>query len=162
MSVYKIYKEGDDNFYIGSTKEFDKRKICHKAKCNIVNTKLYNYINENGGWDNFKMEVLEYCLEYQEREIELIKQLRPPLNTVEYNYNDRKEYFEKYNKEYYEQNKEQIKEKYKQYRQDYREENKDKMKEWKKTEVVCECGAISSKGHISRHRKTKRHFKNLE
>jgi len=161
MSIYKIYKEGDDNFYIGSTKEFHKRKICHKAKCNIENTKLYNYINENGGWDNFKMEVLEYCLEYEEREKELIQTLKPSLNMRLYDFN-RKEYIKNYNKKYNEKNKEEIKEKYKQYRQEYREENKDKINEWKKTEVVCECGAITSKSHIARHRKTKRHFKNLE
>ena len=109
MSIYKIYREGDeDNYYIGSTNNFNKRKTCHKAKCKTRTHKLYNYINENGGWDNFKMEVLEYCLNYQEREIELIKQLKPPLNSNLYDYNE------------------------KEYQKKYREENKDKFNEWSK------------------------------
>ena len=107
MSIYKIYKEGDDNFYIGSTNDFKRRKINHRKNCKIRNYKLYNYINENGGWDNFKMEVLEYCLEYQEREVELIKQLQPSLNTRLYNCNE-KEYQKKYRKKYHEENKDKV------------------------------------------------------
>ena len=157
MSVYKIYdKNNEDQFYIGSTKDFSKRQIGHKVACKIRNCKLYNYINENGGWDNFKMEVLEYCLEYQEQEKELIKQLNPPLNTKLYKF-DKKEN----DKKYREENRDKIK-KYREENRDkmkiYREENKDKINE----KITCKCGCIVSKPNIVRHRKTKRHLSLME
>ena len=53
-----------DYCYIGSTQNFTKRKIKHKSMCNnasnsITNTKLYNTMRENGGWDNFSMTRIE-------------------------------------------------------------------------------------------------------
>jgi len=122
MSIYKIYKEGDDNFYIGSTNDFNERKNNHRKSCKTRNYKLYNYINENGGWECFKMEVLEYCLKYQEREIELIKQLQPPLNTRLYNCHE-KEHIKKLRKKYHEENKDKVSK----WCKKYHEENKDKI-----------------------------------
>ena len=128
MSVYKIYKEGDDNFYIGSTKDFNLRKSGHKYSCKKGSIKLYNYINENGGWDCFKMEVLEYCLEYRQREKEIIKQLKPSLNSTLYD--DELNYNRQYesNKRYAQNHKETKK----QYDKEYRKKNKVKRKEVKK------------------------------
>ena len=183
MSVYKIYKEGDeDQFYIGSTNDFSKRKYTHKIRCKTRNHKLYNYINENGGWECFKMQVLEYCLNYEEREIELIKQLQPSLNSNLYNW-DSKKYREENkdkiserNKKYREENKEIIKQKRqikseenKEYRKKYWEENKDELNEKKKKyreenrdklneKIICDCGCITSKSNIARHRKSKKHI----
>jgi len=139
MSVYKIYdKNNEDNYYIGSTNNFYDRKINHKLNCKKKGYKLYNYINENGGWDCFKMEVLEYCLNYREREIELIKQLHPPLNTNWYNFN-RKEYKKNYSKK-------------------YREENKEEINKKATQKITCECGCITTKRNIARHKKTKKHI----
>ena len=63
--IYKI-KSLDPNIdycYIGSTQIFTKRKCKHKSMCNIINsitdTKLYNTMRENGGWDNFQMTPIE-------------------------------------------------------------------------------------------------------
>jgi len=63
--IYKI-KSLDpkiDYCYIGSTQNFTKRKCKHKSMCNIINsitdTKLYNTMRENGGWDNFQMTPIE-------------------------------------------------------------------------------------------------------
>lgn len=107
MSVYRIYDINEPKqFYIGSCKDFKKRKIDHRNRCKIDNQKFYQYIRNNGGWDNFKMELLEYCLEYQEREIELIKTLKPPLNSYVYNFN-KKEYI----KEYHQQNRDKLNQK---------------------------------------------------
>ena len=63
-SIYKIccndlqIKE----IYIGSTCNFTQRKYSHKRVCNnellktpCVNSKLYKFIRENGGWDNWDM-----------------------------------------------------------------------------------------------------------
>ena len=66
-------------------------------------------------------------------------------------------------KEYVEKNKEKRKEQSK----EWREKNKEKLKEYNKAYqrkydvVVCECGCISSKTHISRHKKTQKHIKQI-
>jgi hypothetical protein len=93
---YTIYKIIDNNnvneFYIGSTKCFSRRKSHHKK--NVTNkrgkrywTKLYVYIRSNGGWDNFKMEVLqelecEIKNEALNEEQNYINNLKPTLNSV--------------------------------------------------------------------------------
>ena len=46
--------------YIGSCWNIYNRKICHKSSCNNKNIPLYQYIRENGGWDNFNMNEV-YC-----------------------------------------------------------------------------------------------------
>ena len=134
MSVYKIYNKNNiEQFYIGSCKNFNKRKIGHKVDYKRNNNKLYQYIRNNGGWDNFNFQILQYCLNYQEREIELIKQLHPPLNTRLYNFNERecvKKYYQenrdeilKQHKKRYELNKDKIAE----YNKKYNKENKDRL-----------------------------------
>ena len=50
--------------YVGHTTSFKERKFNHKYKCNNendekYNLKVYKYIRENGGWDNFTMIEIE-------------------------------------------------------------------------------------------------------
>ncbi len=72
-------------------------------------------------------------------------------------YQERKEYF----KLYRENNKDKIKERNKL----YYENNKDKIKQYnkeyqgkKKEIIICECETITSKKHLERHLKTKKHI----
>ena len=49
-----------EEVYVGSTTNFRKRKNQHKECCTNVNSKkhaypVYNYIRENGGWENWDM-----------------------------------------------------------------------------------------------------------
>ena len=69
MSYY-IYKISCDDLpefvYVGSTKAFRQRKYQHKSVCYNINSKeydkkLYNIIRENGGWDNWRMVLIEEC-----------------------------------------------------------------------------------------------------
>jgi hypothetical protein len=69
MSYY-IYKiccdDCPDYVYVGSTKAFRERKHRHKLDCNNensskINRKLYTTIRENGGWDNWRMVIIEEC-----------------------------------------------------------------------------------------------------
>lgn len=55
--------------YIGSTTDYDDRKLQHKINCNDINCKdshykVYNFIRSNGGWDNWTiLEIEKYpCL----------------------------------------------------------------------------------------------------
>ncbi len=50
--------------YIGSTTDVKRRKIQHKYSCNKIknreyNKKLYKYIRENGGFDEWEMVILD-------------------------------------------------------------------------------------------------------
>jgi len=90
--IYKIYCN-DLNIkevYIGSTTNFNKRKINHKLSCNgkiksNINCPVYMFINTNGGWDNWTMcQIKSFpCntkkeLHFEERKI--IEQSIPNLN----------------------------------------------------------------------------------
>ena len=60
--IYKIYVE--DYLYIGSTTCFQSRKSQHCQASNHPdwrkhNNKLYQHIRVFGGWDNWKMEIVE-------------------------------------------------------------------------------------------------------
>ena len=48
------------NLYVGSSTDWVKRKCQHKSACNIEGNAKYNYfvyqfVRENGGWDDWRM-----------------------------------------------------------------------------------------------------------
>tara|TARA_R110002126_G_scaffold242403_1_gene385590 strand:- start:775 stop:1257 length:483 start_codon:yes stop_codon:yes gene_type:complete len=145
---------------VGSTTDFAKRKNCHKSHCNNENGRDYNvyvyqFIRENGNWDNFDMLEIEkykaidkpdqlrrerYWLEYYSATLniqipsrsvkECKKQYREQnreqiIEKKKKYYEENKEKFIEYLKEYREQNREQIIEKKKK----YYEENREKISE---------------------------------
>jgi predicted GIY-YIG superfamily endonuclease len=63
--IYKIEAiDNKDLIYIGSTSNFIKRRCDHKSRCNnpkdqAHNFKLYKMIRANGGWNNFKCEIIK-------------------------------------------------------------------------------------------------------
>ena len=151
--------------YVGHTTDYIRRKTQHKRRCNNINDKGYNYklyqfIRENGGYENWDMIKIEdyNCntkLDASKRERELIETLNATLNSQipsrtmkeynEVNLNNIKEY----KKEWYEVNREIIKEK----KKEYRNKNADKINE----KIKCECGAIINKNCMARHRITQKH-----
>lgn len=63
------------NIYVGSTTDFKQRKYQHKSCSNNENGKLYNMkiyqtINDNGGWDNWTMIEIEKYPCKDKRELE--------------------------------------------------------------------------------------------
>jgi len=54
---YRISK--DDLRYIGKTADPKSRVSTHKCKSKTSDIPLYQTIRANGGWDNFKFEVIE-------------------------------------------------------------------------------------------------------
>ena len=53
------------DLYIGHTINFVQRKSAHKRGCNnpnaaTYNLKLYNVIRQNGGWDNWRMDIVAH------------------------------------------------------------------------------------------------------
>ena len=157
--------------YIGSTTNFKRRKCCHKSNCINEKSKCYNYnvyqfIRENGGWNNWDMVMIEEyndCnnkMELHQRERYFLELLGASLNsyipnrTIEEYYKDNKEQF----KEYYIDNKDQIK----QYKKEYRENNKEQIKQYYqdnkhkfKEKVKCEiCNKEMNKSSLTKHIKT--------
>ena len=144
--IYKITIQ--DYIYIGSTKNYTRRKCNHKYDCiNLKDILLYNKINEFGGWINCIMCPIEIydCdnnIQVRIREEELRIEYQANFNMVKcYTTEEEKktmakEYQDKkkdkkseYNKEYQIINKDSLKE----IRKNYREANKDIIKEKKKT-----------------------------
>jgi len=144
--IYKIvHKEDPDNHesYTGHTTEFAKRKNCHKRRCEnpadkMHHYKVYQYIRENGGWDNFIMlEIEKYpCNDGNEaraRENYWYTELKSKLNT---------QIPSRTPKQYQQDNHEKISEWKKQYQQD----NHEKISEWKKQYYQDNFEKISEKG----------------
>jgi|SaaInlV_125m_DNA_1040241.scaffolds.fasta_scaffold30595_2 hypothetical protein len=173
--IYKICCDDCPEFvYVGSTKAFRQRKSHHKDNCNNRKDtkKLYNTIRENGGWDNWRMVIIEDCGEIsftqaRIKEEEHRVKLNANLNMLrchrteehkkeydkEYRENN-KEHIKEYDKEYYENNKEYIKEHHK----EYNEKNKEKLNE----KINCNCGGKYTYQNKAKHFKTNRHLEYIE
>ena len=135
--------------YIGHTTNFTQRKNQHKTSCNNINDKKYNqyvyqFIRNNGGWENWSMiQVKEHnCKNKRDAESTehyWIEQLAATLNSNKpyamckeepqlYKkcwYEEKKDYILEKAKENYEENKDKKIE----YQKQYAEENKEKIAE---------------------------------
>ena len=130
--IYKLCHQNDlnnENIYIGSTTNFRTRKNRHKLRTTNKDTDGYNvfvyqFIRDNGGWDEWQMIPIEVfpCngkeeLEIRERyHIELLKsklnKIIPTRTQKEYK-KENKQKIKHINKEYYQQTKEERNEKVK-------------------------------------------------
>jgi len=176
--IYTI--RSGDNLYVGSTCNFTKRKWGHNHSIKNENSKHYNLkvyktIRENGGeWDMkpFKIFPCKSKIEMLIEEESCRKELNADLNSQTCFGLD-KENFKKKRKEYVLENKQSIKEYQHKYSKHYIEKNKEKLFEYHKTwqqnnrdyinsKITCECGCISSRANLPRHRKTKKHLELME
>jgi hypothetical protein len=107
--IYKIVCDDlPEYIYVGSTKAFRQRKLQHKSKCNNGDTqKLYTTIRENGGWDNWRMVIIEECGEIsltqariKEEENRLKLNANMNMRKMSPNRRRKKEYNKEYNKQY--------------------------------------------------------------
>lgn len=181
--IYKICCKDTsiEDIYIGSTINFRNRKWLHKSNCNSNNTnshfKVYQFIRENGGWDNWDMILVENVnvnskLELHKKEREYIDLLKPSLNCKRpiITEKERKELKKKYEvntekrKEYYIKNKKIIAQKFLNNKEsilkqqkEYREKNKELIKQKASKKINCECGGIYRHADRSKHFKTKKH-----
>lgn len=169
MSVYIIRSKDLSlhDIYIGSTKNMRKREITHKTNCynensRDYNIKVYKFIRDNGGWDNWEMVKIasvwyKATKSLKQIEQDYIDKYKPKLNSnrayrseeyyKEYKKQKVKEWFEnnreyhiKYQNEYREKNKEVLKEKKKEYYHKNIDRLTEYLKEWreKNKEVLKE------------------------
>ena len=73
MYIYKLCRQDDDHYYIGSTQKTLKYRLKkHKDKsCERPDRKVYRHILNNGGWAEWQMEVLEHCPDLSLRELRM-------------------------------------------------------------------------------------------
>lgn len=142
-----MYKISIENYiYIGSTKDFNQRKMGHKNVCNNANDKAYNslvykQIRDAGGWDKCEIvPIEEYNCETKKQAL-----MREEYWRREYNANLNK------NRPYITE-----------------EQKKDYHTEWTKNKyitqpfITCSCGSYFLKSYKPIHEKTKKHLAHLE
>ena len=85
--IYKIFsKTSPENFYIGHTSlKLNYRYAIHRYTYYHKNNKLYKFMKQNGGFVNFKIEILEEFScdtinEARQKEKDYILLLKPTLN----------------------------------------------------------------------------------
>lgn len=166
--------------YGGSTTCWKERNRHHKEKCTDPNSKNYNlkvyqYIREHGGYDNWEMvlvQTVEVESKQELRKIEAywiiftgatLNSLLPGRSRKEY-YEQNKEKIKEKDKEYYERNKEKIKKREKEYyeqnkekKKEYYEINKEKISEKMKKKFTCECGLTLNWNVRLRHYQSQKH-----
>ena len=165
-----------EEFYIGSTKDFQRRRRQHKHSCTNVNSKkhktpVYKFIRENGGWDAWTMaEICEvqYRSEKYLRKVEtqFVQEWGATLNSVLpfRTTKQTKEYHSKYvranrdkidayAKQYLNKHKEVISIK----RKKYRRKNNVRIKAWQSEKHVCTCGSHVTRANLAQHRRSKKH-----
>ena len=93
--IYKITCKDEtiSDAYVGHTTNFVQRKYAHKMCCindttNTSNCKLYQVIRNNGGWNNWKMEIIDVIscndmYDAKKKEQEYVVLLQANLNSVE-------------------------------------------------------------------------------
>ena len=93
--IYKITCKDSTikDLYVGHTTNFVQRKHAHKQSCindksPNYNCKLYDVIRNNGGWNNWKMEIINFfnCqnhYEARQKEQEYFISLNATLNSIE-------------------------------------------------------------------------------
>ena len=60
ISVYQLYNNFDNYIYIGSSRSpLYKRLYQHKSLSKKNNYFVYKYINETGGWDNWRILLIK-------------------------------------------------------------------------------------------------------
>ena len=178
--IYCIRNHINDEVYVGSTcQPLSKRMVEHR-KCRFTtkknNKKLYQQMNELGV-EHFYIELIKECqCENKEQlraiEGEYIRQLgtlnsRIEGRTDKQYWNDTRERWLEYGKEYRIQKKDIIRER----QANYRENNKEKLNEqdkeyYEKTKhitYICDaCNEELSIKHKARHERTKKHQKQNE
>jgi hypothetical protein len=180
--IYKICCDDCPDFvYVGSTKAFRQRKMDHKKYCKNENNKSYNQklyttIRENGGWDNWRMVILENIgevsltqarIKEEEHRVKLnanLNERKCKGDKKEYNkeYKKINEKYKENQKEYAKEYREKNKEKIKEYDKEYKEKNKEKIMEWKMQKITCECGRTFRIHGKAEHERSLIHKKLIE
>jgi hypothetical protein len=175
--------------YVGSTVNFTRRKCQHKSRCynindSVYNEKKYQFIRDNGGWENWTMlEIEKYpCNDKNEahtRERYWIEILNATLNkyiptrTTKQYQEDNKDKILEYKKKYDDDNKDKLKDYIRNYyknnndkiidkAKEYYTDNKEAISERKKKTFLCDCGKTILICVKQQHYRSQKHIKYIE
>jgi len=172
--IYKLQCLDKDvgEIYIGSSTNFSSRKRAHKCSCNKVDGKKYNnpvyqFIRENGGWENWEMvKILEFPCDTKKEliseEARYIKDIGLdnclnyciPGRTQKEWEQDNNEYRKVWKKKYDKKNRDR--------RRKYEDDNRDKIKSRTTVKITCICGSVIQRVEKARHERSQKHKKFLE
>jgi hypothetical protein len=158
-SIYKIccLDTSITDIYVGSTTNFNKRKHSHKSAYNssipkYSKLKVYNFIRENGGWENWSMvEIKKFnCNDKRElytEEMKIMIEHKSTLNSFQSitTKDERKEKMRLQSQKFRDNNPEKIR------LQNQKSYEKGKIK------ISCECGGLFTKNSLSVHKRTNIH-----
>jgi hypothetical protein len=170
--IYKIVCKDSSitELYIGSTTNHYQRTATHKTRCTNINDehynlKVYKFIRDHGGWDNWEViELYKYActskkeLTEEERRTydsynSKLNHQKPNRTKAEYDKEERKEYLNKKSKERYDANRDrEAKEALERYHAKKEELN---------TPTPCECGLMITKQNITKHKGKPIHKKRM-
>ena len=168
--IYKLVSHQTDKIYIGSTcTQLRKRLWTHRAHYNHWKNGKHHYttsfeIIQYGDAEivlianapcNSKEELHAIERSYIEG-LECVNKYIPGRNKKEY-YHENKAYREaanKKNKAYYQKNKEKLN----LANRAYYEKNKEKIIARRNQKIECQCGAITTKQNLNRHKISKKHW----
>jgi hypothetical protein len=149
MSIYKIECKDKTitELYIGKTKNKISRWRCHKhyskEGSRLCYLRIYDFINRNGGIDNWEMIILE---DFEWTDSLAKQKEREWYERLDHSLND------KYpNRTHYETT----------YAYSQTQKSKEQRHEKKVEKITCECGMIVSRGSMSEHLKRGRHLKRI-
>jgi len=148
--VYKIFCKNDKikDEYIGSTNHFLIRRSQHKSNCKKKkNLKVYNFINANGGWENWEMIILLKFTKNSNIELKIKEKIIYELSENRLNTNSphaTKQDKLNWRKNWILKNPD--------YQKNWNLKNRDLIYAHKKQLDVCECSKYVSKNNINRHR----------
>ncbi len=151
------------DIYVGKTRNTKARWNTHRFCCNNktckeYNLKVYRFIRDNGGTDNWEMVQLETQVLNKDkaslREGYWYEELKATLNTCKPGRTHKE-----YNKAWKEANRDKCLE----YNKEYNEANRDKLLEYKSKRIYCTpCKTYFTQSHKTRHFKTPKHQNNLK
>lgn len=180
--IYKITcKNGEiHDCYVGSTRDTRNRFYNHKQLClTKKDRKLYNFMNENGGFDNWRFTVID-TIEGDNQSLLRAERywfdkLTPTLNNNGIHLTQNEKYInhKKSVHQYYIKNRDAIIKRsmqyrennmdaYKDYQKQYREKNHDALCAKLRAKSNCECGGKFTYSNRLKHAETARHKRYLQ
>ena len=133
-------------FYIGSTMlSYSIRRDLHKSTCTHpnqrgFNSKKYIFIRNNGGWENWNVNVIEYINVKEDYEIRLYEQLW--IDTLFPDLNSARAYRSEIE--------------FQQYHEDYRRKHRSKINSKAREKIKCaKCNKLYNYSHKTAHINTK-------
>ena len=143
-------------------REQNKEKVSERIRKHYEQNRDKILDQQKHRYQENKKQILEKCKHYRElhkeQRVEYDKHYRELNKEKIAEYKKcysilNKDKLAKKKKQYYELNKQQLVEQQKQ----YYEQNKERITERRKEKVICECGCVSTKRHLMRHKRSKNH-----